>query len=144
MKKKIIKIAAWSLSIVFVLFVVLVVHIYQVTKPVHYDNNDIQLSRIDFKQEIDSTQASEIKHFVAGLPGIENVMFNQHDGTLVYGYNQNQQNSENVYNKLMSFGNYKAQRFMPTEAQLASGCPVGKNKNSFVYRTSAAVYNILN
>jgi hypothetical protein len=71
-------------------------------------------------------------------------MFNQHDGTLVYGYNQNQQNSENVYNKLMSFGNYKAQRFMPTEAQLASGCPVGKNKNSFVYRTSAAVYNILN
>lgn len=144
MKKKLIKIAAWSFSILFVLFVVLAVHIYSVTKPVHYDNNDLQLARIDFKQDVDSAQAAEIRHFVAGLPGIINVMYNSHDRTLVYGFTQNQQSSENVYNKLMSFGHYNAQRFIPSSAQLASGCPMGKDKNSFVYRMSAGIYHLLN
>lgn len=139
MKKKLIKFAAWSVSIIFVLFVVLVVHIYMVTKPVKYDNNDLQLSRIDFKQQVDSAEAIKISHFVAGLPGIQNAMFNLHDQTLVYGYTLGRQNSENVYDQLMAYGHYKAARYAPSAGQLASGCPMGKEKDSFVYRMSASI-----
>lgn len=144
MKKKFLKIVFWSSATLVVLFLVLVVHIYQVTKPVQYDNNDLQLARIDFKEKVDADKASEICHFVKGLPGVENVMFNSQSGTLVYGYYQKEQNAENVYHKLMSFGHYEATRFVPNATQLASGCPMGKDKNSFVYRMSAGIYNMLN
>jgi hypothetical protein len=144
MKKNITKIIAWALSIAFVLFLVLAVHIYQVTKPVHYDNGDLQLSRIDFKQDIDSAEAIRISHFVAGMPGIQNAMFNLHDRTLVYGYTLGKQNSEQVYNELIRFGQYKALRFVPDQAQLVGGCPLGKDKNSFVYKLSARISGWLN
>jgi hypothetical protein len=42
MKKNIIKVIACTLSISLVLFLVLAVHIYQVTKPVHYNNSDLK------------------------------------------------------------------------------------------------------
>ncbi len=139
MKKKLVKIIVWSAAVTVLLFVVLVVHIVIVTKPVQYDNNDLQLSRIDFKQPIDSAEAVKIRSFVAHLPGVQNALFNLHDRTLVYGYTLGKQSSANVYERLMNFGHYKAVCFVPNATQLSGGCPVGKDKSAFIYKLAAFV-----
>jgi hypothetical protein len=110
-----------------------------VTKPVNYDNNNLQLSRIDFKEPVDSVEAVKIRHFVVNLPGVENAVFNISDQTLVYGYMTDKQSAGNVFQKLSAFGNYNAERFVPKTAELTSGCPMGKDKDSFIYQLSAQV-----
>lgn len=143
--RKLIKITVWSCSIALVLFIALVVHVYLVTKPVKYDNNDLQLSRIDFKQGLDSAEAVRVRSFVAHLPGVVNAMYNFKDNNLVYGYTLGKQTSENVYNQLIAFG-YEGERYVVTEEMAKGGCPagMGKNKDSFVYRCSAVLYKMLN
>jgi hypothetical protein len=72
-------------------------------------------------------------------------MFNVKDGILVYGYYAGQQSSSNVFAALMQFRKYKAERFVVSEKAMAEGCPMaGKDRNSFVYRTSAFAYHLLN
>ncbi len=117
----------------------LVVHIYLVTKPVKYDNADLQLSRIDFKQTIDSVEAIKIKHFVCSLPGISNAMYNSESNNLVYGYTTGKQSPDNVFKQLMTFGNYQAERFIVTAEQMNTGCPIGKDKRTFMYMLSSTI-----
>ncbi len=132
-------------SATLVLFTVLIVHIYMVTKPVKYDNNDLQLSRIDFKEPIDSMNANEIRHFVASLPGIQNTMFNIKDRILVYGYLVGKQNSDTVFHQLINHGHYKAEKFVVSEDMKSKGCPMaGKDRSSFVYRFTGYIYKLLN
>lgn len=138
-KRRLSRIVFISFATLFVLFSVLVIHIYMVTKPVKYDNNNLQLSRIDFKEEISVDESAKIKHFVMGLPGIQNVVFNLKDRTLVFGYTLGEQNSLSVYDQLINFGHYKAERCVVNEAQLNSGCPIGKDKSSFTYKLSAYI-----
>jgi hypothetical protein len=142
MKKKVFKIVLISLSVVVVLFGVLVVHIYMVTKPKAHGKN-LQLSRIDFKEPIDSAEANKIRNFVHGLDGVDNTYFNIPAGMLVYGYLPEKQSSENVYNQLMSHGHYKAERFIVDASQVAKGCPV-MDPNSFGYRMSTVISKIFN
>ena len=144
-KNKFKKYVLISASVIAVLFAVLLVHIYMVTKPVKYDNNDLQLSRIDFKEKIDSSKANEIRHFVASLPGVQNTMFNFKDNILVYGYLNGQQTSANVFNKLMGHGQYKAEKFTVSDDMKSQGCPMaGKDRSSLVYRFTGYVYKLLN
>lgn len=136
--KKFIKVLAWLGSVVAVLFVVLVVHIYLVTrhpKP----TNQIQLSRIDFKQDINEVEGKKIKDFVNSLPDVKGAYFNDKDNILVYTYKIGNQNSFNVYNKVKSLGNYKAERYVVTEAAANTGCPIGKDQTTFTGMLSAYI-----
>lgn len=142
-KRSVIKFLLWTSGIALLLFIVLVVHIYMVTKPVKYDNADLQLARIDFRQELDSAEAATVQHTVKAMPGIVNVFLNRHDRTLVYGYRQGKQTSEEVYNTLMRSGNYKAERFVLSEAQKSSGCPVMQGKGSFLYSINNSLHQLL-
>jgi hypothetical protein len=144
-KKKWLKYLSVFSLVLIGLFTVLMVHIYMVTKPVNYDNNDLQLSRIDFVEEIDSLKANDIRHFVASLPGVENTMFNFEDNILVYGYLNGKQNSTTVFDQLMKHGSYKAKKFMLSEDLKTQGCPMaGKDRNSMVYRLTGYIYKLLN
>lgn len=144
MKKRIIiKSLLWTLGISATLFIVLIVHIYMVTKPVKYDNADLQLARIDFRQDLDSAQAVDVQHTVMAMPGIVNVFMNRHDRTLVYGYRQGKQTSEQVYQAVMRSGNYDAERFVLNEQQQSSGCPVMQGKTSFLYSISNGLHELL-
>jgi hypothetical protein len=75
-----------------------------------------QLSRIDFKQKIDSVEASKIKAFVAMQEGVTSTYFNLNDGILVYTYQLEKQNSLSIYNKLINEGHYHAERYLINEA----------------------------
>lgn len=135
-KRKLIKAAIWSFSILLVLVITLAVHIYIVTRPKIDDPRIRQLSRIDFFVKPDSVQANQIKSEVLHMKGVDAAYFNVPDGILVYSYNPNDQNSVQVYLDLMKKGGYKAKRYVVDAAALAKGCPV-LDKSTLTYRLGA-------
>ena len=126
MKNKIFKkIMLGVLSITLIFVAVLFVHIYMVSNKHQVNPNERQLSRIDFKQNINASEASKISAFVRSLPGVDATFFNAQDGILVYTYQLNKQNSMHVFAKLMAFGHYKAERYVVSADAAKSGCPAG-------------------
>jgi hypothetical protein len=142
--KKILKITAISLSVVFVLFAALIIHLAMVIKDKQVEPDDRQLSRIDFIQKVDSAEAVKIRSFVAHLEGVESTFFNVKDGILVYTYSLQKQSSQTVYDQLMRSGNYKAKRFVVSEEQASTGCPAMGGNKSFIYTMALAVKKVIN
>ena len=147
MKRKIKKIILTGFTgTVVLLFGVLCVHLYGIAKKSHENpNNKIQLSRIDFKEPIDSSDAMKIKNYVGTLDGIKGTYFNVAHGTLVYGYILGTQTAENVYEKAMTFSQnkYKAERYVVSADQLKKGCPAGMD-NSLTIQFSNFLYKSFN
>lgn len=139
-----IKIAAGSiLGIFLVLFTVLVVHI-ATAKPKVYDNATLQISRIDFKESIDSVKAKEIHRNMKSIAGVKNPKFYPEKNVLVYYHDMKIANSEQVFNALMEKGNYKAERLIiPANIASKQACPV-MDENSFKYKFSRGVKRIFN
>ncbi len=136
------KILLISFSTAIVLIGALVSHIYVSTETVQNDLRVRQMSRIDFKEPIDSLEAQTIKNTVNSLPGVENSFFNIKDGIFVYGFEPAKQTDENVMNKIMSIRKFKAERYLPSAENLASGCPVVGDKKSFTYRSYVYFSNL--
>lgn len=137
-----VKIAAGSLlGIILLLFIVLVVHI-ATAKPVVYDNATIQVSRIDFKEPLDSMKVKEIHRNLKSIPGVKNDKFNMEKRVLVYFHDNRIADSESVFNQLMTKGNYKAERFILPEGTASNKvCPV-MNTDSFSYKFSRGIQRI--
>lgn len=136
------KIAIWTGSIFSLLVVVLVVHIYLVTRPsTPLPNHNVYLSRIDFKESVDSLEANRIMNHVRTLEGIANAYFNIPAGTLVYGYKKGTQSPEKVYQEVSKFTTLKAERLIISEEDMAKGCPAF-DKSSFTYKFGEFVKNV--
>lgn len=139
-----IKIALLSIvGIVALLLVVLVVHI-ATAKPVVYDNANLQISRIDFHQPLDSAMVKEIHRNLKSIAGVKNDHFNAEKGVVVYFHDNRLADSQKVFDQLMAKGNYKAERFV-ISAEMASKqvCPV-MNEGSFSYHFAKGVKRIFN
>jgi hypothetical protein len=138
------KIALGSfLGVVLLLFIVLVAHI-AMAKPVVYDNATWQISRIDFKEPIDSLKAKEIHRHMKATPGVKNDKLNIEKGVMVYYHDNRIANSKQVFDQLLAAGNYKAERLV-ISGDLASHqvCPVMK-KDGFSYKFSRGIQRIFN
>lgn len=140
-KRRILKIAIWTASVFVVLVAVLVVHIVMVTGHKRNDQRMRQLSRIDFKEQIDSAEAVKITGFVASLEGVNDIQFN--NNILVYTYTVGTQTSEGVYEKLIKHGHYNASRYVVDQSKAATGCPVIE-EGSLSHRFSSLVTGIFN
>lgn len=108
---------------------VLVAHVYAATHKEH--PHPKQLSRIDFVEKTDSSEANEIKSFVRQIPGVESCYFNIPDGILVYTFDAETQTSENVFSLLQKSGPYKAKRYVVDPEMAATGCPALGKQDSF-------------
>lgn len=139
-----IKLAALSiLGIVLVLFIVLVVHI-ATAKPTVYDNANLQISRIDFKQPLDSALVKEIHRNLKSIEGVKSDHFNIEKGVVVFYHDNRIADSKQVFDKLMAKGNYKAQRFIiPENIASKQVCPV-MNRDGFSYKFSRGIQRIFN
>lgn len=136
-------IAGSFLGTITLLLFVLVVHIAS-AKPVQIDNATLQISRIDFKEPIDSLKAKEIHRHLKSIPGVKNDRLNKETGILVYFHDNRINNSENIFNLLMAKGNYKAERFtISNETASKKVCPA-MNTNSFSYKFSRGIQRIFN
>ena len=140
-KVKIIVITLFSVTSLF--FVILVYHIAS-AKPIVYDNSTMQISRIDFKEPLDSLKMKEIHRNLKSIPGFINDSYNLQKGVLVYYHDNRIADSKTIYNALIQKGNYKAERFIVSKS-IASNevCPV-MNKGSFKYKFSKTVKQIFN
>ena len=139
-----IKIALGSTFIIFfLLFLILVVHI-ATAKPLEVDNASLQISRIDFKEPIDSLKAKEIHRNLKSIPGVKTDRLNKETGVLVFFHDIKVADSKTIYNKLMAMGNYKAERFVPPkELENKTACPV-MSEDSFSYKFSKGIQRIFN
>jgi len=139
-----IKIALGSiLGIFLVLFTVLVVHI-ATAKPLVIDNASLQISRIDFKEPIDSIKAKEIHRNLKSIPGVKTDRLNRETGVLVFFHDMKIADSKSIYNQLMAKGNYKAERFtLPKALENKTACPV-MAEDSFSYKFSRGIQRIFN
>lgn len=142
--RKKIKIAIGSvLGIILLLFAVLVIHI-ATAKPVQLDNASLQISRIDFKEPIDSLKAKEIHRAMKSIVGVKNPKFYPEKNVLVYYHDLKVVNSEGVFNQLMSKGDYKAERLViPVDIASRKVCPA-MDQDSFSFKFSRGIQRIFN
>lgn len=116
--------------------IVLVIHLYIVTKDKNDDRRVRQLSRIDFIQDVDSSFAVSFKNKVLSIDGVDAGYFNVSDKTFIYSYDPNIQNADRIFIELMKDNNYKATRYRTDDKLLASGCPV-IDKSSITYKVAS-------
>lgn len=116
--------------------IVLVIHLYIVTKDKNDDRRVRQLSRIDFIQDVDSSFAVSFKNKVLSIDGVDAGYFNVSDKTFIYSYDPNIQNADRIFVELMKDNNYKATRYRTDDKLLASGCPV-IDKSSITYKVAS-------
>lgn len=145
-KKTILQISTAALGFSLLLFVVLCVHLYGIAKKRDEQKGNLtQLSRIDFKESIDSTNALKIKNFVGSMPHVKGTYFNIPAGLLVYGYTPGTLETQTVFDEVMNFTNhkYKAERYVVSAEQMKTGCPAGMD-NSFSMGLANLLFKIFN
>ena len=124
MKSKAIKkILIWSASITLFLIVVLAVHIYIVTRP-KVNPYTKEMARIDIKQDINQNDANKIATWLYQQKGIDHVLVNPQTDIVVFTFYPYKTTANQITSNFKSNFNYKAERFIPTQDELMSSCPV--------------------
>lgn len=132
--------AATVLVVLF--FGILIFHIVT-AKPAVYESPNLQVSRIDFKTNIDSAQAKKICSHLRSIKGLTSDSIIVKRNVVVYFHNNSITNSEKVYNQLMAKGQYDAQRYiLPASMANKEVCPV--DQNSFSYKMAKSLNQIFN
>lgn len=139
MKKRAIKkMALWTTSVFLLLVAVLCIHIYIVTRPKAPDANTIVMARIDIKQPITKADADKITEWMYQQNGIDHVVCNPSMDNIVFTFFPIKANANDITAQLKTaFNLQNAKRYLPTEAEMQSGCPVAST--SYTYK----VYNFI-
>jgi hypothetical protein len=124
---------------VFFLFVtVLAIHIYFVTRPKAPGATTRVMARIDLKQPIDLQDADKITTWLYQQNGVDHVMVNSKTEIVVFTFFPVKADVNKILKEFSSSLHYtNAKRYIPTEEELKSGCPVAST--SFSYK----IYNSL-
>ncbi|PXY44403.1 hypothetical protein [Flavobacterium hydrophilum] len=129
--------------IITILFIVIFLFHIITAKPAVYESPNLQVSRIDFKSDIDSLQAKQICSDLRSIKGLTSDSIIVKRNVVVYFHNNKITNSEKVYNELMSKRPYEAKRYiLPSHLASKEVCPV--NQNSFSYKLSQKVNQFFN
>ncbi|MBC5861910.1 hypothetical protein L1S34_00200 [Flavobacterium sp. K77] len=129
---KIFKKVLWAGLTIVVLFIAIFIFHIITAKPAVYDTPNLQVSRIDFKSNIDSVQAKKICADLRTIDGLTSDSIIVKRNVVVYFHNNKITNSEKVYNELMTKGKYDAQRYiLPESFASKEVCPVDQNSASY-------------
>lgn len=133
MRKQRIKNAAKvSLLVLVTLTGILAIHIWWVTRP-RVDANTRVMARIDIHQPIEQADANTITTWLYAQKGVDRVMCNPSTSIAVFTYAPITADANIIASKFArELPYHKASRFVPTEEQMKSGCPV--SPQSFTYR----------
>jgi len=126
-KKTFKKIAAWTASITLFLVVALCIHIYIVTRPQPLDPHTRAMARIDFKQDLTNSDSVLITTWLYQQKGIDHVLCNPKNDIVVFTFFPVQTTANKIVSDFKLSHNYKAERFVPTEAEIASGCTLSSS-----------------
>jgi hypothetical protein len=130
------------LVVVVLFFGILIFHIVT-AKPAVYESPNLQVSRIDFKTNIDSAQAKKICADLRSIKGLTSDSIIVKRNVIVYFHNNKITNSKKVYDELMAKGQYDAQRYILPEGMANKEvCPI--DQNSFSYKMAKSLNQIFN
>ncbi|PAM95205.1 hypothetical protein B4N84_07990 [Flavobacterium sp. IR1] len=140
---KFIKKGLWTGLIILVLFFAIFLFHIITAKPAVYESPNLQVSRIDFKTNIDSVQAKQICSDLRSIKGLTSDSIIVKRNVVVYFHNNKITNSKKVFDKLIAIGHYDAQRYiLPENLAGKEVCPV--NQNSLSYRLSQKLNRFFN
>nr|WP_288834011.1 hypothetical protein [uncultured Flavobacterium sp.] len=126
-----------------VLFIAILLFHIITAKPAVYETPNLQVSRIDFKSNIDSLQAKQICADLRTIKGLTSDSIIVKRNVVVYFHNNKITNSKKVFNELMSKRPYEAQRFiLPANMANKEVCPV--DQNSVSYKLSKSINQFFN
>ncbi|KQX00787.1 hypothetical protein [Flavobacterium sp. Root420] len=140
---KFIKKGLWTGLIILVLFFAIFLFHIITAKPAVYESPNLQVSRIDFKTNIDSLQAKQICSDLRSIKGLTSDSIIVKRNVVVYFHNNKITNSKKVFDQLIAIGHYDAQRYiLPENLAGKEVCPV--NQNSLSYRLSQKLNRFFN
>jgi hypothetical protein len=140
---KFIKKGLWTGLIILVLFFAIFLFHIITAKPAVYESPNLQVSRIDFKTNIDSVQAKQICSDLRSIKGLTSDSIIVKRNVVVYFHNNKITNSKKVFDQLIALGHYDAQRYiLPENLAGKEVCPV--NQNSLSYRLSQKLNRFFN
>lgn len=141
MKKRIIKkVVLWSAISFLMLIIILVVHIYLVTKP-GVDAKTRIMARIDVNQPISQVEANNITAWLYQQNGVDHVMCNPRSAIAIFTYSPLKANANNIALNFKSALHYPdSRRYIPSEKEMQSGCPVASS--SWMYKAAVAIKKI--
>ena len=141
-KRSVKKILLISLSTFVLLAAVLAVHIYMVTRPKAPTANTKVMARLDFKQAINKEDAAKITGWLYAQNGVDRVMCNEKSRIAVFTFYPVKTNADVLTSELKNELHYSVVRYMPSQEELQSGCPVGAG--SFTSKVSSSVSHLFN
>lgn len=125
------------------LFIAILLFHIITAKPAVYENANLQISRIDFKSNIDSLQAKQICADLRTIKGLTSDSIIVKRNVVVYFHNNKITNSEKVFNELMTKRAYDAKRYiLPPTMASKQVCPM--DQNSFSYKLSKSINHFFN
>ncbi|MDR3714106.1 MAG: hypothetical protein P4L51_14900 [Puia sp.] len=127
-------------SVLALLILVLAVHIYIVTRPKAPDAYTRAMARIDIKQDIDAADANKITAWLYQQKGVDHVLVNPRTDIVIFTFFPVKTTANKIVSDFKSCFPYKAERFVPSEADLKGSCPVAST--SFVYKASSYLKKI--
>jgi hypothetical protein len=140
MKKTIKKIMLYGLATFLFLVFVLAIHIYFVYRPAP-DKSTRVMARIDIKQQITRNDANSITAWLYHQKGIDHVLVNPQTNIVIFTFYPVKTTGDHVVRSFKANFNLKAERFMPSDEQLKSSCPMAPS--SFTYKVYKLVAKII-
>ncbi|TDW96851.1 hypothetical protein [Dinghuibacter silviterrae] len=103
----------------------LALHIYLALKPVKVTPGLREMARIDVRQPMSAKDAKTVTTWLYKEKGIDHVLVNPQTQKVIFTYFPYQTSAQQITRDFKAALPYNADRFMPTEDQMASaGCPV--------------------
>ncbi|HWK05970.1 MAG TPA: hypothetical protein VNS58_20155 [Puia sp.] len=122
-KRKLKRIALTVLSVFLSLVLVLCAHIYIVTRPKAPDEKTRIMARIDIKQPITQEDAARITAWLYNQKGVDHVLVNPQSAIAVFTFAPVKNNANQIVIDFKASLPYKAERYLPTAAEMTGGCP---------------------
>lgn len=141
-KKIFFKILKW-VGISFAAFtLVLAIHIYWVMRPKAPTDRTVAMARIDIKKDINADDANNITAWLYQQKGVNHVLCNPQTDIVVFTFHPTQADANNIATRLSHTFNLPAQRYLPSEKEMQSGCPVAAT--SLTYKTYIFLKHLVN
>jgi len=130
MKRKITRGVLYTFSTLLFLTLVLFIHIYWVYRP-KVDASTEVMARIDIKQAINQTDANKITSWMVRQKGVDHVLVNPESKIVIFTFFPIKANGNQIVERFKNTFHLKSERFVPTDIELQSSCPVAGSSYSY-------------
>ena len=124
MKKKINKVVLLFSGTVLLLFTVLMVHLVWIVRDKKQQPNaTLSMARADFSGPVTAATRAVIDQKLQAQPGMRSSFWNQRDHTLVYAFDNRENNAGTIFDAAIKSEAADAERVIVTAAAAQQGCP---------------------